>query len=126
MTSGNLCLINLIMQMTKILKNKKILICTLFLLLLGGVGVAYRYEKEHEMLRVDLKTFQTTGGWGYDVRVDSKTFIHQEYIPAVEGQKRFASEADALKTGQLVVRKLTKGQLPTLSKEEIAVLGVDK
>lgn len=112
--------------MTKILKNKKILICTLFLLLLGGVGVAYRYEKEHEMLRVDLKTFQTTGGWGYDVRVDSKTFIHQEYIPAVEGQKRFASEADALKTGQLVVRKLTKGQLPTLSKEEIAVLGVDK
>ena len=114
------------MQMTKIFKNKNILIGTLALILLGGIGLAYRYTKRHEMLRVDLKTFQTTGGWGYEVRVDSKPFIHQEYIPAVEGQKRFATEADALKTGNLVVQKLTKGQLPTLSKDEIAVLGVNK
>ncbi len=87
------------------------------------VGLIH-YRRQHELLRVDLNSFRTKLGWGYEIRVDSKPFIRQETIPAIAGNKSFSTEADALKTGKAVAIKLSRGLLPSLSKKEIEELGV--
>lgn len=83
-------------------------------------------SKEDELLRVEVVPFKTDMGWGYDVKVDNKIFIHQQSIPAIAGDKSFASKEDALKTGNVVMKKLLTGKLPALSPEEVVALGVYK
>ena len=87
-------------------------------------GGLIHYRRQHELLRVDLKSFRTNMGWGYETSVDSKPFIRQQTIPAIAGNKTFSTEADALKTGRAVAVKLSRGLLPSLSKKEIEAMGV--
>lgn len=79
-----------------------------------------------ELLKVDLVPFKLTDkqGWGYEIKVDHKTFIRQESIPAISGEYPFATRGDAEKTGELVVRKLIEGKLPSVSRAEVMELGV--
>lgn len=82
----------------------------------------------------EAKTFEvkdsTTNkvlGWGYDIYIDNKRTIHQPHIPAVQGNNYFATEEDALKTGQFAADKMkTTGSLPTISLEELDSLGIIK
>lgn len=59
------------------------------------------------------------GGYGYVVLHGRDTLILQPYMPAVGGGMPFATEKEALKAGRLVCRKLSEGQPPTLSREEV-------
>ena len=64
-------------------------------------------------------------GFGYDILVDGKPYIHQPLIPTVSGLTGFASEADARKTAEYVSIKLKRtGVLPALSREELDSLGI--
>jgi hypothetical protein len=67
--------------------------------------------------RLDL--IKSDGGWGYDVLVNKKLYIHQPYIPAVEGQRPFRDKRSARKTGKLVIRKLRNHKIPSVTKEEL-------
>lgn len=78
----------------------------------------------NDLLKVELVSFRTTEGWGYEIKVDNKTFIRQESIPAVAGERRFLLEQDALKTGNAVMKKLLAGKRPSLSYEEVMALGL--
>jgi hypothetical protein len=60
--------------------------------------------------------------WGYEILIDNKVYIHQEYIPALEGKQSFKSKRDALKTGRAVMQKIKNKKSPTLSKEEVQTL----
>jgi hypothetical protein len=60
--------------------------------------------------------------WGYEILIDNKVFIHQEYIPALEGNLPFANKRDALKVGRAVMLKIKNQESPTLSKEEVMTL----
>ena len=64
-------------------------------------------------------------GWGYDIYVDNKLFVHQPYIPAVTGLQGFKSESDAKKTGELILYKI-KNQVipPSISIHELDSLGI--
>lgn len=77
----------------------------------------------NDLLKVEVVPFRTTAGWGYEVKVDNKTFIRQETIPAIAGNRKFLLEQDALKTGNAVMKKLLAGEHPSLSYEE--VMGLD-
>jgi len=77
-----------------------------------------------ERLKVEVLPFAMARGWGYEIKVDGKTFIHQETIPAVPGDRHFVSREDALKTGNAVMKKLLKGTLPSLTPEEVKKLGI--
>jgi len=68
---------------------------------------------------VSFKTFQIDSGWGYDIYKRDSIYIHQIAIPAVSGRKVFKTEADAKKVANLVVSKINKGKLPTVSLEEL-------
>ena len=62
--------------------------------------------------RLEVKTFKNDFGWGYDIYLEGKLYIHQPYIPAISGNEPFRSEEDARKTGQLIIAKIRKNILP--------------
>jgi hypothetical protein len=74
---------------------------------------------------IEVKTFHTDQGWGYDISLDGKPYIHQPYIPAIEGNSGFKSEAAARKTAELTVTMIRNNILPpSINSVELDSLGV--
>ena len=76
------------------------------------------------MLKVEPLPIHSASGWGYEILVDHKIFIHQEYIPAIPGKKAFLTKADAMKTAGLVIEKLVKGEQPAITKNDLTALKI--
>jgi len=55
---------------------------------------------------------------------DDKIYIKQEFIPGVPGKLGFKSAEDALKVGNLVVKKISSNQSHTISAGELDSLGI--
>ena len=108
------------------ISKKKVYVIALLAIVGITAGIYTRhYYRQHEMLKVEVKPFKTGNGWGYNVMVDKKIYIHQETIPAFAGNQSFKSEEDAIKTGNLVIKKMIAGNLlPALSAEEVMGLGI--
>ncbi len=70
--------------------------------------------KRADQVELSVKTFETGIGWGYDVYTNDSLYIHQEFIPAIEGRKGFASEADAKKIANLAITKMKHNKLPVI------------
>jgi len=76
---------------------------------------------------IETTVFQVEAGWGYDVYVDGKRFIHQPYIPVIQGNKPFDNEIDAKKVAELVAGKIQMNSIPpTVSYQELDSLGIIK
>lgn len=65
------------------------------------------------------KVYPVTYGWGYDILVKDTLFIHQESVPALEGNKPFTTRAQAMEAARQVISKLKKGESPSFSRPEI-------
>lgn len=62
--------------------------------------------------------------WGYDIYNSGKLFVHQPSIPAMPGNKGFATKAAAEKVAKKVIEKIGKGENPpTVSVDEMKQLG---
>jgi hypothetical protein len=59
-----------------------------------------------------FKTFRINSGWGYDIYLNEKLYIHQPSIPAVMGSKCFSKEKYAIKTAQFVIVKIRQHTVP--------------
>ncbi len=58
--------------------------------------------------------------WGFEIYADGKRLIRQLSIPALPGNRGFATQELARKAGGLMVDKLRQGQMPpSLTKEEL-------
>lgn len=69
--------------------------------------------------------FQSGTGWGYDVKVEGRTFIHQDIIPALSGRNAFRTREEALLVGSKVAEKLRKGIMPpAITKEELKEMNI--
>lgn len=66
-----------------------------------------------------VQTIKLEKGFGYEIIINNKVFIHQEYIPSISGNKNFKTEKEALEIGNLVAAKLKQGKMPSVSSEEI-------
>ncbi|HVZ55718.1 MAG TPA: DUF4907 domain-containing protein [Chitinophagaceae bacterium] len=77
-----------------------------------------------DRLPLEARAIQGTYGWGYEVLVDKKVFIHQEYIPAVQGYHGFSSKEDALRVASLAMNKIHLGKVPVISVHELDSLGI--
>jgi len=100
--------------MIKMTKRKKITgIILLIIIIAAGflIGNPFSYYK--------LRLFRSDSGWGYEVVARGKPYIHQPYIPAVEGQTPFSSRHSARKTGRFVIKKLREHKSPSVSREEV-------
>jgi hypothetical protein len=86
------------------------------------------YEKSEltvDVFKVDSAEANGNKGWGYDINVDGKIYIHQPNIPAVMGNMGFSSEEKARKTGEFVINKIKNNIIPpSITPEELDSLGV--
>lgn len=73
---------------------------------------------------VSVKAFTSDHGktWGYEILENRKIYIHQQFIPALEGDQPFRSKKDALKVGRAVLQKIKNRQSPALTAEEVRKL----
>ncbi|MES2004023.1 MAG: DUF4907 domain-containing protein [Bacteroidota bacterium] len=77
-------------------------------------------------VKVSVKTFQSAGGWGYDIYTNDSVYIHQENIPALEGHEGFATKEDAEKIGNLAMSKMKHSKLPVITLQELDSCGISK
>ena len=98
-----------------------ILSVSLLVVLLITVYLSQSKKKNtnNDMLQVESATFKVADGWGYNILVDHKIFIHQEAVPAIGGNKTFLKKEDAEKTAALIVQKISNKKVPSVSKDEL-------
>lgn len=100
------------------------------LLLLGLAGViAYAIHRRNQFKKdkvyVELRTFQTPKGWGYDILWDGRTYIHQDVVPVVAAHGwGFRTKEDALALGQKVYAQVISGKMPIVTRDDISALGI--
>jgi hypothetical protein len=68
---------------------------------------------------LSYSVFHHRNGWGYDILLHKKVFIHQEAMPALALDKGFDTEMQAIDAAKLVILKLEKREVPALSQREI-------
>lgn len=72
---------------------------------------------------VQYTTYKTEIGWGYDILVNKKIYIHQDYIPAVQGKQGFESETQAATVAEAILDKLKNGKKPFITLAELKIMG---
>jgi len=92
----------------------------LFSILLAVVSCQNKDKKQ----ALDIQITHQNKGFGYSIYKSKKLYIQQEYIPSVNGFQPFKDRIQAQKTAELVVKKLEKGMLPTLSTKELDSLEI--
>jgi hypothetical protein len=94
--------------------KKKTIIPALFLVI---IVVAVTLSGRGHFYKVSL--FKSGDGWGYDISKKDKIYIHQPFVPAIEGQVPFQDKRSARKTGRLVAKKIGHHKSPAITKEEL-------
>jgi hypothetical protein len=99
------------------------------LVLLAGLLVllyfTFRNGKQDKVF-VEPQAIQTSTGWGYNILVDGKPYIHQEIIPAITEKQGFRTKEDALLVARRVIEKIKTNQLPTITLDDLKELGIIK
>lgn len=110
--------------MTK--KNLLVWLVSAAMLVAGYVILFTKKNQQaaNDLLPVDLHSVKMADGWGYEVLVDKKIFIHQDCIPAISSFKKFNSESEALLIGNKVVEKIKSGHKPAVTLQEINASGI--
>jgi len=63
--------------------------------------------------------------FGYDIYMNGTLLIHQPSRPGLPGNERFATEEDAMKVAELVIKKIRNNELPpSVTLQELQELGV--
>ncbi len=65
------------------------------------------------------RTYRSFQGWGYDILADKKVYIHQPFMPAVQGEVPFKTKESAEKCARLMIRKLQEHRVPSVTREEL-------
>lgn len=74
--------------------------------------------------KIYQKIFSKNDHWGYEIYINDKCFIHQEYIPAISGKVPFYTKKDAELVGNLVINKIKHKKTPTVDTGELRQLGI--
>lgn len=72
-----------------------------------------------------IDSLNPKSGFGYNVLVDNKIFVHQPSIPSLPGNKTFETKEKAELVANLVAMKLKNNIMPpSISKEELDSLHI--
>lgn len=92
----------------------------LLALLLVACVIGYRYSQASENgKKLELQTFNTEGGWGYEILLDKKVMISQPIVPVIDTIMPFPSEKSARTLGQIVLKKIINKEDFAVSKQEV-------
>jgi hypothetical protein len=103
----------------KIQKNYTSSISIIILIITISLFIACKKKENFH-----VESIKTATGWGYTIATDEKIIIKQTVIPIINNYKSFTTEKDALKTGNLVVKKLEANLSPTLTKKDLILLDI--
>jgi hypothetical protein len=93
----------------------------------GSTSCTLKGKQRANCDTITFKTFKTESGWGYNIYIREKLYIHQPIIPAISGNKGFAKKKHAERTAKVVVEKIIKHIIPpTVTMNELDSLGVSK
>lgn len=95
---------------------------------MGACGSDSTQKQHHgsDQVPVTLSATQNTWGWGYEIAVNGKLFIKQDYIPVIPGKKGFASKEQALFVGKRAVEKMKGGNFPTITRKDLIDAGIEE
>lgn len=98
-----------------------LLLITIFLQACHDPSKGDHSRSDHEKkVVISLETFKSaSGNWGYEILADGKVYIHQEFVPSLEGEQPFLSKKEAQKVGRAVLKKMSTQNTPTLTREEV-------
>ena len=86
-----------------------------------------QFKNGKNIPEITAKAVYLGNGWGAKILVDGKLYITMNRIPAIEGNKPFVSEQQALKTANFAISKMKrKVSLPDISIKELDSLGIEK
>ena len=80
-----------------------------------------------EKSKIDITVFRNSdiSGYGYDILIDGRVYVHQQNIPALPGNNGFVTEEKARRVAELVKYKIRNGVMPpTIEVQELDSLGV--
>ncbi len=90
-------------------------------------------ENPYKNSKIEVRVFDNkkegnnVPGFGYDIIVDTATYVHQPHIPAVPGNQGFTTAEKAKKAGEFVAYKIRNNILPpSVTVEELDSLQVLK
>ena len=98
-----------------------LLCCVIFISI---ASCAQQQEDASDKLPVEAIAIPATNGWGYEIHVDHKIFIKQDYIPAVSGMHKFINKEQALLTADMVIDKMKEGKKPYITINELQNVGI--
>jgi hypothetical protein len=110
--------------------SKKKLILIISVLAFAAVTYIFLYKGDigadgKGLRRLSVEAFKVESGWGYRILDNGTPIIEQRSIPGIAGNEGFQNEQSALKTGNLVERKLQSGIFPpSVSASELDSLGI--
>ncbi len=85
-------------------------------------------DAKAETQKFEVITFQNDpqiGGWGFDIYVDGKRYIHQPTVPVVAGVMGFGSKEQSETAGKMMVEKLRQCKMPpALDENDLETIGV--
>ncbi|HMT28491.1 MAG TPA: DUF4907 domain-containing protein, partial [Bacteroidia bacterium] len=77
-----------------------------------GINPYEKSELTVQIFKIDSAEVNGNRGWGYDIMVDGKIYIHQPNVPAIMGNNGFSSEEKAQRTGEFIISKLKNNVIP--------------
>lgn len=106
-------------------KNRKWAgICgVLFLLFLAGGFINICCMDAAASYHLEI-TGNAVNGYGYKICRGERAIIVQPFIPAVAGKRPFRSSEEVRRVGNLVIRKIQRGENYAVSRAELIKLGV--
>lgn len=96
-------------------------------MLAGAVWIAANQQRPSSPKKqpsLSYQCFKTDKGWGYDILVEDKVFIHQPMIPKMPGTAGFATEQQARQVAEIVIGNIKLGQRPTITREQLQRVGI--
>jgi len=108
-------------------RNLIVLVFVLFfIVIMPSCGSKIKEQKsaQEKGLVVQVETFRSGEGWGYEIIIAGKTKIKQSMIPAIQGNIPFNSEKEARQVGNYIIQKMKKGETPVISIRELDSLQI--
>ncbi len=102
--------------MTKKQRNKLLLACLTVALIASAV---WGYSFYRKRTGVYVETVRQGNGWGYKIYVKGQLVVNQYVMPAVKDSRPFPCEEAARRTGDTVVARVGRGEMPTVSLAEV-------
>lgn len=88
-------------------------------------GVESVKPDSQQVVSFKIIQIQKPKGFGYDIYIDGKRFLHQPNIPAISGNLSFASRKDAKKVATFVTNKIRKNIMPpSVTLKDLDILGI--